>query len=646
MKKLFSLLILLPLLTIYVRAQTQPFGKIDTADLKMTSCDFEKDANAVVLFDKAEVTTGFTSTTILRHKRIKILNNKGTDEANVSLEYYSYHGLEEISNIEAETININNNAIEFLTVDKALMYHETIDRSRKKVVFTFPEVKAGSVIEYSYKLTIASEGSFPDWDFQSDLPVRYSELKASIRKDYSYKIIPRINQAYTKNTYEPWINGNNDTIGNKYEWAVTNINSYSEEPYATSMQDNLQGIQFILVAIKFTSHGNMRSLEKPWRQIGGELVDDTDFGEQLKDNLNDADLIKQAKLLSTDNEKISYIFNQVKATVKWDGSNRWYTNDGVKKAWDKKTGNSTEINLILYNLLRQAGIKCYPMVVSTRDNGKINSNYPDIHQFNKTVISIPVDDKKKYILDASDKFNTFSDIPFDILNSNGLFIDPVNQMYILIYLQNEKPSRKIIFINAQIEPGGKLEGTAQINSFNYNKINGLKLYNTLGESKYIEQLRNDDNNLKISSLKRENIEIDTLPLTENITFKLDLTGSDDTYIYFDPNLFTTLDANPFLSEKRSSAIDFGCLNNYAINGRYKIPEGYKIEALPKSISLVMPDKSIIFKRVVGEQDGDIIVHYTIDYKKAIYSVDEYSQIHEFYKKMYEMLNEQIVLKKG
>jgi len=646
LKKLFSLLILLPLLTIYVRAQTQPFGKIDTADLKMTSCDFEKDANAVVLFDKAEVTTGFTSTTILRHKRIKILNNKGTDEANVSLEYYSYHGLEEISNIEAETININNNAIEFLTVDKALMYHETIDRSRKKVVFTFPEVKAGSVIEYSYKLTIASEGSFPDWDFQSDLPVRYSELKASIRKDYSYKIIPRINQAYTKNTYEPWINGNNDTIGNKYEWAVTNINSYSEEPYATSMQDNLQGIQFILVAIKFTSHGNMRSLEKPWRQIGGELVDDTDFGEQLKDNLNDADLIKQAKLLSTDNEKISYIFNQVKATVKWDGSNRWYTNDGVKKAWDKKTGNSTEINLILYNLLRQAGIKCYPMVVSTRDNGKINSNYPDIHQFNKTVISIPVDDKKKYILDASDKFNTFSDIPFDILNSNGLFIDPVNQMYILIYLQNEKPSRKIIFINAQIEPGGKLEGTAQINSFNYNKINGLKLYNTLGESKYIEQLRNDDNNLKISSLKRENIEIDTLPLTENITFKLDLTGSDDTYIYFDPNLFTTLDANPFLSEKRSSAIDFGCLNNYAINGRYKIPEGYKIEALPKSISLVMPDKSIIFKRVVGEQDGDIIVHYTIDYKKAIYSVDEYSQIHEFYKKMYEMLNEQIVLKKG
>ena len=33
----------------------QAFGKVDKADLEMKACDFEKDANAEVLFDKGEV---------------------------------------------------------------------------------------------------------------------------------------------------------------------------------------------------------------------------------------------------------------------------------------------------------------------------------------------------------------------------------------------------------------------------------------------------------------------------------------------------------------------------------------------------------------------------------------------------------------
>jgi hypothetical protein len=173
----------------------------------------------------------------------------------------------------------------------------------------------------------------------------------------------------------------------------------------------------------------------------------------------------------------------------------------------------------------------------------------------------------------------------------------------------------------------------------------LNLYSTLGENKYIDLLENNDNSLKITSFKRENTEVDSLPLTENINFKLDLTGSDGTYIYFNPNIFTSFRTNPFLGEIRNSAIDFGSVNNYAIDGRYKVPEGYKIESLPKNLSLVMSDKSIIFKRIVAEQERDILVHYIINYKKAVFFKDEYPGIRDFYKKMYEMLNEQIVLKK-
>jgi hypothetical protein len=83
-----------------------------------------------------------------------------------------------------------------------------------------------------------------------------------------------------------------------------------------------------------------------------------------------------------------------------------------------------------------------------------------------------------------------------------------------------------------------------------------------------------------------------------------------------------------------------------VSGMYKVPAGYKVDALPKSLTIVMPDKGVSFRRIVAEQDGSIIVRYSISYNKTQYSKDDYPDFHEFFKKMHEMLNEQIILKKG
>ncbi len=53
---------------------------------------------------------------------------------------------------------------------------------------------------------------------------------------------------------------------------------------------------------------------------------------------------------------------QYKKAMKWNKVDSWYCIDGVRKAWDKKTGNSTEIGLILYHFSKALanGIKCLP----------------------------------------------------------------------------------------------------------------------------------------------------------------------------------------------------------------------------------------------------------------------------------------------
>lgn len=611
------------------------YGVIDTADLKLTACDFEKDANAMVLFDKGELSGGITEYAIRRQKRIKIFNENGKDEANIRIEYNNKFGAERILALEAETINLNNGKIEFTKLDPKLIYAEHTDKNSDAVTFSMPNVKSGSVIEYRYILGRELSRNVPDWKFQCNLPTRYSQFDMFLNRKMSFKTLSRVNKKYDKDTISSY---------GGHVWVLKNVPAARDEPYMRSAVDALQSLTLIISSVEI--NGKNKDISASWAEIGKDIANDKDFFKPFSQSLHDEDtLVNHTKTLKTNDEKIAFLFNRVKSVMKWNEEKNFFSADGIKSAWKKKSGNWGEINMILCRLLKLSGINACPMLVSTRDHGRLLSNFVNIYQINKLVTYVPVDSAKYYVLDATDKYNSYNEIPFDLLNSNGLFLDKEKDKYGLVFLKKETPAKQVVFVNAEIKPEGTMSGAAQINSFSYNKSTALELHKTLDEKKYFEYLTDHDNNLKITSLKMENAEADSLPLLQNIDFKLELPGTDDKYIYFNPNLLTSLHDNPFISENRASDIDFGCPETYSINGRYKIPPGFKIESLPKSINLVMPDKTITFKRVAGEQEGFILINYVIAYKKSFYPRTDYPVIFAYFKKMNEILNEQIVLVK-
>jgi hypothetical protein len=643
MNKLYPL-ICLCLLTTYTNAQTKPtqaFGKVDIADLELKSCDFEKDANAEVLFDKKNVTGRYDfSIEMICHKRIKIFNTNGKSEADIHLSFLSRNNVERITNIQAQTINLVNGKVEITTLDKSLIYKKALDKYTSEITFTFPNVKEGSIIEYKYTWFTTNPSNFPNWYFQETIPVKYAELNTETPHFIEYRKIARTHSEATQHTtkYE----GGADFEKFVYE----NIASIPNESFISSFLDNFECVVYQLVAVDFRG-GNVITFSETWEKVGGILADDEAFGGQLRRKLDGEDIIvKKAKALGTEDEKIAYIFNEVKNVMKWNDVNRWYTNDGTVKAWANKTGNSTEINIILYHLLNQAGVaNVYPMVVSTRDHGKIIPLYTSLAQFNRTVVLVMGSNERSYVLDASNKFNVYSETPAELLNSSGLYIDKQKGVFDIIFLKNEEPTMHSVYVTADIKPSGKIEGTASINSTGYDRINALSRYKTDGEKKYIDYLRDNDNNLKISSIKFENMEVDTLPLVQQVNFSLDLAGSDDNYIYLNPNILSSLKNNPFLNTNRLTNVDFAYQKVYSIVGVYKLPAGYKIDSTPKNGAIVMPDETMAFKRSIVEQDGSIMVRYVISYKKPIYAKESYADFHGFHKKMHEMLNEQIILKK-
>lgn len=634
MKKIFTLLFLLSV-TIALKGQTRGFGNIDTADLRLTKCDFEKDANAMVLFDKAKVQfnmMGFV--TMERHKRVKILNEKGKEEGSVKIEYNNLYGAEEILNIEAQTINLDNGKIVITKVDPKQIYFQHTDKNKDALIISFPDIKEGSVIEYRYKFARSIAANFPAWYFQSNIPTRYSEFTTYFGSTLKFKAFTRTNKPFSKDT----------TLIGGHVWAVSDISSSKKEAFMRADNDALQCVALLLNEVD-SFNGTTVHLNDSWSETGKLLANQKDYYKELDQHLNDEDkLIKQAAELKTDDEKIDFLYNQVKSTISWNGYKNWGSKDGIKSAWKKKVGNSAEVNAILYHLLKRCGVKAYPMLVSTRDNGLIEPNFVDMFQINDLVTYIPVDTGKYYVLDATDKYNTYNQVPYDLLNSYGLCLDKEKNKYDVIFIDTKTPSNNVTFVNGEISADAKMKGTGEISSYGYNRISDLEIYKTTDEKKYKEFLSENDNNLSLSNLKLENTEIDTLPLRQSFDFTYDLNNTDK-YIMFSPNIFTSLHNNPFLNDTRSSEIDFGYADNHMIYGRYKIPDGYAIESLPKDANIVMTDKSIRFKRLLGNEDGYISIHYEIRVNRTRFPRSEYPDLHTFYKKMYDLLNEQIILKK-
>src|SRR5581483_1846961 len=173
-------------------------------------------------------------------------------------------------------------------------------------------------------------------------------------------------------------------------------------------------------------------------------------------------LIKKAAGLKTNDEKIAYLFNAVKSTISWNGFQNWGSKDGIKNAWKKRVGNSAEVNAVLYHLLKKSGLKAYPMLVSTRKNGLLQRDFVDIFQLNNLVAFVPVDTSKYYVLDATDKYYSYNQIPFDLLNSYGLCLDKEHDKYDMIYIQDKNPAKQVVMMDAEIDPNAKMKGTCEI----------------------------------------------------------------------------------------------------------------------------------------------------------------------------------------
>ena len=80
-------------------------------------------------------------------------------------------------------------------------------------------------------------------------------------------------------------------------------------------------------------------------------------------------------------------------------------------------------------------------------------------------------------------------------------------------------------------------------------------------------------------------------------------------------------------------------------GNVQLPASYQFDELPKNIRMITPDTGMVFTRVVQVNENVASFRINVEFLKPFYSVQEYDAFKEFYKQLFDLLNEQFVIRK-
>jgi hypothetical protein len=644
MKALISGVIAI-LITTFATAQKAPikFGDIPIDDLKMTIYDKDSSAAAVVLADYGEayITVGnAVKLTFERHVRIKILSKDGLKWADGSIPLYHSGSAEEtVSGLKAVSYNLENGKIVETKMSKDAVFKEKFNRVFNVQKFSIPNVKEGSVIEYSYRVNSDFYTNFPNWQFQYTIPTRHSEYWAMFPDFFHYE---QYMQGYVAVTsYDVALKNMTGYQAKAHHWIMKNIPAFKEEPYMTSEGDYLSKMNFALAYVNFPGQP-VQEIMGTWDKLVVELLESEDFGKTIRNsNFLKSTVEKITAGITDPIQKITAIHNYVKENIVWD-EYKDFSAGNLKKVMEEKKGTSGDINLLLASMLEKAEFKVEMILLSTRDHGFIRKTSPMAKQFNYTVCAVRLADRT-ILLDATEKYLPINVLPERCLNGEGLVVSKENFGW--VSLETKTKAKTFVMAELTLDEAGDLNGTLNFQRDGYDANRMRKDFVSKGQESYLKSFleskswevkKSDFQN--IQDIDKSAKEIHDLTIREHATVAGDV-------IYINPFVTQQLVSNPFSLEKREYPVDFGTAVEKVYVCKINIPEGYIIDELPQSRLMMLPGNAARYAYNVAVNGNVVSLTSSFQINKSIFIQTEYQNLREFYAQVVGKQAEQIVFKK-
>lgn len=620
------------------------FGEISMEDLQMERYSLDSGAVAVYLLDKGSSYMLESDLSMMMdvHVRIKILKAEGLKHGDVSLRYV--RGVSEISKLQAATYNHSDGKVVVTEVKRKDWIDETVNDDVKQKKLSFPDVRVGSIIEYSYSQRVGNIINLPSWSFQASIPVRYSEFYIKIPEYGTYE-----------QNFQGYITPNFQDINKGHRHIVMkNVPALKREPYISSLENYRSRIEFEIKSITTPANGTKTYMSN-WAQINKTLFELETLGDVFYNTGSLRQIYPEDKGWNASKDDMIEIYNYIRDHFKWNKRNSYHVVDRSKKLWETAEGDNADINITLAQFLNKAGFTVYPVVLSTRAHGYINSLIPLVNQFNYLITCVELDGEK-ILLDATDKYRPYNVLPARIINGDGFMITKTGGVWINLNSNKEKDS-KTVSGDFMLNENDFIEGKVTLN-FDGLAASRIRedIYRKMEKDATTESATEDDEDdddqlEEYQAGQIENLEVtnsdkpdQALSVTYDFTLEDNITLLGDK-IFLNPIIIKPVDENPFKLETRLYPVELPApvIDTYIF--KFQIPEGFEVEEMPESQNLVLPEGGGRFMFVTGVQDNTIQVMIRLQLLKTQYLPTDYEALRELFNLIVLKQEEQIVLKK-
>lgn len=643
------------------------FGRVTAADFNITSPVIDSNVNAVVLADvgvsKIEGNNkGWFSIVYNRVRRIKILNKKAFDAADVSIGLYTASdGREEkLSECKAITYNLENGEVKQTKLESSNIFKE---KKGKRVLirrFTFPNVKEGSILEYTY--TIESDFLFnlQPWDFQGQYPRVYTQYTVKIPQFLVYVFLAqgyfplKVEKKERFQTYSISESGGTSATEhysisgyeNETKWTAENVPALKEEPFTSSLKNHESKVEFQLSQYRFPNVP-VKDVMGNWKTASDELMKSEAFGSEItRPNTWLNDEIKTITAgAASEKEKAYKLYNYVRDNFTATSSPTYYMMDGntLRDVFRKKSGTASEVNLLLIAMLRNAGIGADPVLISTRNNGFAHPFYPLMDKYNLTLVEAVIYGHR-ILLDATEPRVGFGKLSPACYNGSGFVVRSLPGHLILTADSLKEAKSTLVFIVND----DKTKGMTGNFSTNLGYYESTRLREKLAKSNIDEYLKETEKGysypMKFEEKKADSLDKYDFPVS--IKYKMNMNFEDEDIVYFNPMFSEGTKNNPFKSAERKYPVEmpYRMSEIYVLN--MEIPKGYKVDELPKSVRVMLNDDEGTFEYIVNATPERVMLRSKIDIKKANFEPGDYQTLRDFFGHITKKHGEQIVFKKA
>ena len=629
-------------------------------NLKQTSYSLDTSASAIVLYEKYtyDMTSMSAANTIMYRvkKIVKILKKSGIHFADVDVHVYnSKKHYSKIRKISAIAYNLDNGVI---TEDK--LDEDNIDKGIYEHVqskkFSIPSVREGSIIEYNYEIEEETGLTLGDWKIQGELPKLYSELEVRV-PEYLEVItlsqnVPEFREV-NKNKEDTqcpdaYVYSDHDQAHDTYRnWVRRNIPALEDEPFVYDLDKYGEDIGLMIKGIMHQT-GYADERYSTWEKINDYLLKSPDFYKAILDNNSDVAYKTKTLIAGIKDtlEQAQKIFDYIRNSMTMQESGQFLIKNHPADVLKNKAGSVTEINMLLTEMLQDAGIDCDPVILSTRENGMVTLAYPDLDEFDYTVCRAIIGGQK-YYLDASIKYNPFGTLPLSCYNGYARLVNDEKGDTVLL---NPNSVKEKNFVKIVTENNAASDYTLSVTVF----------FGPSQAMNYREKWAGDSTKVKkfVTSFLKEmpqtthlkkydiqNLRDPNKQLTLNFSYSVEWPANAN-IVYLSPFFYQYFDSNPFTGTVRKYPVELPYKYDINYYLSLQLPKGYNITVTVAPLNLRFGDNAVYRDALAYDKETNTLtVNSYLRISKTFFKKEDFVFLKEFFEKMLSQQQQNVVLKK-